>query len=139
MYGSEVLTLSKSNENNLAMCKRKTLKKKFGPLKECGICRTCTNQQCMNLYKEPDIISEIIRVRSQEFGRVVRMPEERIEKEASIRIPRRKRVCWKAKKEMVGHVENDMKKMGTRGSTIIARKKYAWKLILKEAKVLHGS
>jgi hypothetical protein len=38
-------------------------------------------------------------------------------------MPRRKRVCWKAKKEMIGHLENDMKKMGVRGSTKIAREK----------------
>jgi hypothetical protein len=40
---------------------------------------------------------------------------------------------------MVGHLENNMKKMGVTSSTKIARDKNAWKLILKEAKVLHGS
>jgi hypothetical protein len=41
--------------------------------------------------------------------------------------------------EMVGHLESEMKKMGVRGSTKIARDRDAWKLILKEAKVLNGS
>jgi hypothetical protein len=35
-------------------------------------------------------------------------------------------------------VENDLKKMGTRGFRKIARDRYAWKLILKESKGLHG-
>jgi hypothetical protein len=35
-------------------------------------------------------------------------------------------------------VENDMKKMGVRGWRKIARDGDAWKLILKEVKVLHG-
>jgi len=42
------------------------------------------------------------------------MPEERTVKKVCLRIPRRKRVCWKAKKEMVGHGETDMKKMGVK-------------------------
>jgi len=66
------------------------------------------------------------------------MPAERTMKKVSLRIPRRKRVCWKAKKEMVGHRETDMKKMGVRGSTKIARDRDAWQLILKEAKVPNG-
>jgi hypothetical protein len=40
---------------------------------------------------------------------------------------------------MVGHLENDTKKMCVRSSTKIARDRHAWKLILKETKVLHGS
>jgi hypothetical protein len=37
----------------------------------------------------------------------------------------------------LGDVENDMKKMCVRGWRKIARDRDAWKLILKEAKVLH--
>jgi hypothetical protein len=64
MYGSEVSTLSTSNANILAICKRKIMRKKCSHLKESGICRTCTNQQNRDLYKEPDIISGIKRVSS---------------------------------------------------------------------------
>jgi hypothetical protein len=60
-------------------------------------------------------------------------------KKVCLRIPRRKSVCWKAKKEMVEHLENDMKKMGVRDSTKIATDRDEWKLILKDAKVLNGS
>jgi hypothetical protein len=35
-------------------------------------------------------------------------------------------------------VENDLKKMGSRGWTKIARDRDAWKLILKETEILHG-
>jgi hypothetical protein len=40
--------------------------------------------------------------------------------------------------EALGDVENDLNKMGVRGWRKIARDRDAWKLILKEAKVLHG-
>jgi len=67
------------------------------------------------------------------------MPEERTVKKVYLRIPRKKRVCWKPKKKMVGHRETDMKKMGVRGSTKTARDRDARKLIFKEAKVPNGS
>jgi len=62
----EVWTLSKSDENTLAIiCERKILQKILGHIKENGIRRICTNQEFMNLYREPDIISEIIKGRLQ--------------------------------------------------------------------------
>jgi len=45
------------------MWERKILREKIGPVKESGVCRTRTNQELLGLYREPDIISEIRRVR----------------------------------------------------------------------------
>ena len=41
-------------------------------------------------------------------------------------------------KRCLDDAENDLKKTGVRGWWKIARDRDAWKLILKEAKVLHG-
>jgi hypothetical protein len=59
MYGSGVWTLSKSDGNSLAIWERKILRKIFGPVKENGLWRIRTNQELMDLCREPDIISEI--------------------------------------------------------------------------------
>jgi len=58
--------------------------------------------------------------------------------ESVYEFPRREKIRWKANKEMVGRVKNDLKKMDTRRLRKINRDRYAWKLILKESKGLHG-
>jgi hypothetical protein len=50
----------------------------------------------------------------------------------------REKVRWKAKKEMMYDVENDLKEMDVRGWIKVARDRDAWKLIVKEAIVTHG-
>jgi hypothetical protein len=59
MYGSQVRTLSKSDDNNLATLERKILRKIFGPLQENDVRRNHSNQGFMDLYTEPDTISGI--------------------------------------------------------------------------------
>jgi hypothetical protein len=54
-------------------------------------------------------------------------------------IPEGQRSVVKPRKRWLDDVENDMKKMGVRGRRKIARVRDACKLILKEAKFLHGS
>jgi hypothetical protein len=58
MCGLEVWTLSKSVENSLATWER-ILGRIFGAVKENGVWRICTNQEVMNLHREPDITSEV--------------------------------------------------------------------------------
>jgi len=53
-------------------------------------------------------------------------------------IPEGKRSVVKPSKRWLDDVENDLKKMAVRGWKKIARVRDACKLILKEAKVLHG-
>ena len=90
MYVSEVWTFNKSNENTVAMWGRKILRRIFGPVKENGVWRISTDQELMNLYREPDIISGIRKGRLRCLGHVERMSEERTVKKV-LRIP------WKEK------------------------------------------
>jgi hypothetical protein len=53
-------------------------------------------------------------------------------------IPEGKRSVGKPRKRRLADVENDLKKMGVTCWRKIARDSDAWKLILKEAGVLHG-
>jgi hypothetical protein len=56
MQGLEVWTLSKSDENSSEMWERKILRRIFGPVKENGVWMIRTNQDLMNLCREPNII-----------------------------------------------------------------------------------
>jgi hypothetical protein len=58
MYCSEVWTLSKSDENSLAVWERKMLRTILGPVKENGICRIRTEKEFMDLCSETDDISD---------------------------------------------------------------------------------
>jgi hypothetical protein len=50
MYGPEVWTLSKSNENTLAIKEINILKRIYGTVKENGVWRICISQELMHLY-----------------------------------------------------------------------------------------
>jgi hypothetical protein len=59
MCDLEVWTLSKSDENALAIWERKILRKILGPVKEIGVWRIRINQELMDLSREPGIMSEV--------------------------------------------------------------------------------
>jgi hypothetical protein len=50
VYGSEVWTLRKSDENTLAVWERKMLGRIFGAVTENGVWRMHTNHELMNLF-----------------------------------------------------------------------------------------
>jgi ABC-type uncharacterized transport system ATPase subunit len=77
MYGSEVLTLNKSDEKTLVIWERKTLRKIFGPVKESGIWTIRSNHEFMDMHRQPDFISEIRKGRLRWDGRVERIPSQR--------------------------------------------------------------
>jgi hypothetical protein len=63
--------LSKSDKNTLGVWEREM----FGPVKEIGMRKMRANQDMMNLYREPDIISKIRKERYRWLGHVERMTE----------------------------------------------------------------
>jgi hypothetical protein len=72
----------------------------FGPVTENGVCRRRTDEELMDLYRETDVISEIIKVRLRRCGLVEGMPGDRTAKNVFKIIPEGKRFRWKAKTEM---------------------------------------
>ena len=76
MCGLEVWTLSKSDENTLAIWERKTLRKILASVKEIGVERIRTNQQLMDLSREQGIMSEAREGRLRWLGHVERMPKK---------------------------------------------------------------
>jgi hypothetical protein len=91
-----------------------------------------------NACREPDITSEIRKGRLRWLGHVERMAEERTMKNVFKDTQERKRSVGKPRKRRLDDVENNLKKMDVRGWKKIAKGRDAWKLILKEARVLRG-
>ena len=65
------------------------------------------------------------------------MPQERNE-EGFLRIPHKEQGLLGSQEKWLDDVDNDLKKMSVRGWRKITNVRDAWKLILKEARVLHG-
>jgi hypothetical protein len=57
--GLEEWTPSKSDESTLAIWEGKILRKILGPVKEIGVWRIRTNQELMDLSREPGVMSEV--------------------------------------------------------------------------------
>ena len=116
MHGSEVRTLRKSDENTLAMWEMEILRRIFAPVKENGASRISTKQQLMNLYRKPDIISEIIKGRLTWLVYVEKMIEERTVKEVFKNTPDTKRSVGNPRNKWLNEVENALKKTDVRNN-----------------------
>ena len=117
---------------------RKVLRKKnICPVKENYVWRIRINQDLIDLQREQDIVSEIRKPRLRWLGHVERMSEERTVKKVFQSIPEGKRSIAKTRNWWLNDAESYLKKIGARGLRKNARDTDAWKLILKETKVLH--
>jgi hypothetical protein len=75
------------------------------------VCGGSTTIELLNLFREPDIITEIIKGRLRWLGQVERMSEERPVKVFK-NTPEGKRSVEKPRKRWLDDVENDLKKLG---------------------------
>jgi hypothetical protein len=66
----------------------------------------------IDLYREPDIISEIIKVRLRRRGLVEGIPEEKTTKNVFKNIPEGKSSVGKPRQRWVADVQNDLMNMG---------------------------
>jgi hypothetical protein len=80
LYGNETWTITGKMASTLMILERKILRKIYGPKSEQGIWRIRSNLEIQNMYKSPDIVTEI-KVRGLErLGHVVRMEDTRLPK-----------------------------------------------------------
>jgi hypothetical protein len=86
----------------------KILRKILGPEEENGVCRTCTNQELINLYKELDIISQLEK--GSWLRHVERMSEERPVKRAFKNTPEAKSSDEKERERWLDYTKNYQKK-----------------------------
>jgi hypothetical protein len=78
MCGLEAWTPRKSDESTLVIWERKILRKILGPVKEIVVWSTRTNQELMDLYREPGVMSEVREGILRCLGHVERMPKEEL-------------------------------------------------------------
>jgi hypothetical protein len=87
---------------------------------------------------KPDIVVEIKRARMIRAGHVQRMPEERVVKKiftgqsGGSRRKGRPRLRW------VDDLEDDLRKIGTRGWRRMAEDREGWRQAIAEVQVLQG-
>ena len=121
-----------------AIGKRKILRKIYGQIQENGVWRIRTKQELMDLCRGTDIISGIRKERLQCLGRAVIMTEERTVKKAFKIIPEEKGRLESQERDGWTMLKITRTQRGVTGWTKITRDRDAWKLILKEDRVLRG-
>jgi hypothetical protein len=92
----------------------------------------------MTVYAATNTISEIRKERLRSLGHVERMLGERNVKKVFKNTPEGKSSVGNPRKRQLENVQNDLKKMDVIGWRKIGKDRDAWKLILKEVRVLHG-
>jgi hypothetical protein len=61
MYGADTWVLTNAYGNALNIWERKILRKIFGPVQDAGIRRIRTNKELCDIYKLPNLVTEIKR------------------------------------------------------------------------------
>jgi hypothetical protein len=105
---------------------------------ENGTWRPRTNKETEDLYKEPDIVTEIKRNRLRWIGHVERMEDSRSVKKIFKGKPEGRRGTGRPRKRYLDDVEDDLKQLGVMGWRRKASEREEWTKILKEAKALKG-
>jgi hypothetical protein len=114
----------------------KILRKIYGPKCEKGVWRIRTNLELQNVYRSPDIVTEIIKVRRLEWlGHIIRMDGARMAKKVFVSKLEGRRDIGRPKLRWLDYVEDDINALGTRRWKIKAQDRNEWTAIKREAKV----
>jgi hypothetical protein len=113
---------------------RKILRKIYGPKIERGVWKIRRNLETQNMYKSPDIVTEIKVRRLEWLGHVVRMEDTRIPKMVFNAKPKGRRGVGRPILRWLNDVEADIKALGVKRWRIEAQDRKEWSAILREAK-----
>jgi hypothetical protein len=80
LYGSQTWAVAGKMASTLMTWETKVLRKIYGPKNEQGVWRIRNNLEIQNMYKSPDIVTEIKVRRLECSGYVVRMENTRLKK-----------------------------------------------------------
>jgi hypothetical protein len=114
---------------------RKILRKIYGPKCEQGVWRIRTNLELQNVYRSPDIVTEIKVRRLKWLGHIIRMDGARMAKKAFVSKPEGRRDIGRPKLRSLDDVEDDIKALGIRRWRIKAQERNEWTAIKREVKV----
>jgi hypothetical protein len=134
LYGSETWTITGKTASTLMTWERKILRKIYRPKCEQGIWRIRSNLEIQNVYKSPDIVTEIKVRRLEWLGHVVRMEDTRLPKMVFNAKPEGRRGVGRPRLRWLDDVEADIKALGIKIWRIRAQDRKEWSAILREAK-----
>jgi hypothetical protein len=97
--------------------------------------RIRTNLELQNVYRSPDIVTEIKVRRLEWLGLIVRMDGARMTKKVFVSKPEGRRDIVRPKLRWLDDVEDDIKARGIRRWRIKAQDRNEWTAIKREAKV----
>jgi hypothetical protein len=116
--------------SSLMTWERKILRKIYGPK-----CEIRTNLKLQNVYRSPDIVTDIKVRRLEWLGHIIRMDGARMAKKVFVSKPEGRRDTGRPKLRWLDDVEDDIKALGTRRWRIKAQDRNEWTAIKGEAKI----
>jgi hypothetical protein len=120
--------------STLMTWERKILIKIDGLKCEQGMWRIRSNLEIQNMYKSPDIVTEIKVRRLEWLGHVVRMEDTCLPKMVFNAKPEGRRRVGRPRMRWLDNVEADIKVLGVKRWRIRAQDRKEWSVILMEAK-----
>jgi hypothetical protein len=100
--------------STLMTWERKILKKIYEPKSEQGVWRIRSNLEIQNMYKSPDIVTEIKVRRLEWLGHVVRMEDTRLPKMVFNAKPEGRHGVRRPRLRWLDDVEADIKALGVK-------------------------
>ena len=137
-YGSETWTLTEHTINQLGIFERKILRKIYGPTQENGEWHLKYNKELYDLYKAPDIITDIKISRLKWAGHIQRMNDSEMVKRISEYKPDGRRRVGRPKFRWMDGIIEDVKRLKITNWWMAARNREAWRKILREAVIRPG-
>jgi hypothetical protein len=95
--------------SSLMTWERKILQKIYGPKCEQGVWRIRTNLELQNVYRSPDVVTEIKVRRLERLGHIIRMDGARMAKKVFVSKPEDRRDIGRRKLRWLDDVEDDIK------------------------------
>jgi hypothetical protein len=110
------------------------LRKIYRPKSEQWMWRIRSDLEVQNMYKSPDIVTEIEVRRLERLGRVVRMEDNRLSKMVFNAKPEGRRGVGRPRLRCLHGVEADIKALDVERWRIRAQDRKEWSAVLREAK-----
>lgn len=131
LYGSETWILNKAEENKIDIWERKILRRIYGGKKDGEVWIRRTNEEVMNLYREPPISQVVKATRLRWLGHLERMSEERTAKMMKNIDMGGTKKKGRPRKRWYEEVQKDLRGKGIQNWRAKARDRKKWKDITK--------
>jgi hypothetical protein len=121
-----------------AIWEKKILRRIYVPKYINNEWKTRTNEEIMNMFNGPDIISTIKSKRIKWLGHIQRIGRERGVKWIFEYKPGGRRRVGRPRSRWIDGVENDLRTILVKRWRTVAKDREEWRRIVREARALHG-